>query len=236
MFLTLKGLPTDESNDIGYQEDTITIGLFGNEAPQPTSIITQLFSPRSGGYPALCKPKESRTLQREQLEANKVYNACKETEDSKGVDYDLSTVWRVKKDERIDLGAVAGKYVSRVPPDFQAPKDSGLKHDTEGVVSVRRGSDGAFGFTIYPGSGDSSSLDEDNIVIGKVIDGMDVVRRLNAIPVVQSGGLNYKGLAGGDKSEKRSAPSRACRYGSSELYCNEFKPLKKILISKTGVL
>ena len=239
--LTLKGLPTDESNDIPYQEDTITIGLFGKDAPQPTETLIQLFSPRSGGYPALCKPKETRTLQREQLEANKVYNACKETEDSKGVDYDLSTVWRVKKDERIDLGAVSGKYVARIPPNFQlvTPGGNGLKHDAEGVVSVRRGSDGGFGFTIYPGSSSSTGsaeLDEDNIVVGRVIDGMDVVRRLNQIPVVQSAGINYKGFAGGDKSEKRSAPSRACRYGSSELYCNEFKPLKKILISRTNVL
>ena len=179
-----------------------------------------------------------------------MYNACKETESSKGVDYDLSTVWRVKKDERIDLGAVSGKYVARFPPDFQG-SGSGLTHDAEGVVSVRRGRDGGFGFTIYPGTGTGtgtgtgstggtkSDLDEDNIVVGRVIDGMDVVRRLNRIPVVQSVGFNYKGglFAGGNnKSETKSAPSRACRYGSSELYCNEFKPLKKILISRTGVL
>ena len=233
IFIQLKGLPTEESNDLPIvPEDIITIGLFGNDAPQPTSILEQLVS--TGGYPAKCKPKEVRTLQREQLEANKVYNACMETQDTKGVNYDLSTVWRVVRDERIDLGAVSGKFVARESPFFEGG-NSNLKHDVEGVVSVRKGSDGSFGFTIFPGSGSNKDLDEDNIVIGRVIDGMDVVRRLNQIPVVQSAqGLNYKGFSGG--SSKRSAPSRACRYGSSELYCNEFKPLKKVLISKTGTV
>jgi len=167
------------------------------------------------------------------LEANKVYNSCMETQDTKGVTYDLSTVWRVVKNERIDLGAVSGKYVSRESPYFEGGNAS-LKHDLEGVVSVRRGSDGRFGFTIYPGNGDgagtgsNAELDEDNIVIGRVIDGMDIVRRLNQIPVVKSAGFG-----GG---QKRSAPSRACRYGGSDSYCNEFKPLKKILISRTGTV
>jgi Cyclophilin type peptidyl-prolyl cis-trans isomerase/CLD. len=239
IFIQLKGLPTDESNDIRPQDsdDVITIGLFELDAPQPTAILKQLVS--NEGYPAKCKPKEVRTLQREQLEANKVYNACMETQDSKGVNYDLSTVWRVVKDERIDLGAVSGKYVSRESPIFQGGNEM-LKHDVEGVVSVRKGNDGGFGFTIYPGSsnnnnnnGGSSSnveLDQDNIVVGRVIGGMNVVKRLNDLPVVQSP------IGGGGSSNKRIAPSRACRYGSTELYCNEFKPLKKILIQNTGLI
>lgn len=230
IFIQLKGLPTDESNDIPQQEadDIITIGLFELDAPQPTAILKQLVS--NEGYPAKCKPREIRTLQREQLEANKVYNACMEIEDSKGVNYDLSTVWRVVKDERIDLGAVSGKFVSRESPMFQGGNEM-LKHDVEGVVSVRKGNDGGFGFTIYPGkSGASNSeLDQDNIVVGRVIGGMNVVKRLNELPVVQS-------PIGGSSSNKRLAPSRACRYGSTELYCNEFKPLKKILIQKTGLV
>lgn len=232
IFIQLKGLPTDESNDINqFSEDIITIGLFENDAPEATSMLKKLVS--NEGLSTKCKPKEVRTLQREQLEANKVYNACMETQDTKGVNYDLSTVWRVVKDERIDLGAVSGKFVARQNPFFDGGNPN-LKHDIEGIVSVRRGNEGGFGFTIYPSSGKNQELDEDNIVVGRVIDGMDVVRRLNNIPVVQSAqGINYKGLTGASAS-KRSAPSRACRYGSTELYCNEFKPLKKILIQKTG--
>jgi len=177
-------------------------------------------------------------LQREQLEANKVYNSCLEMQYTKGVNYDLSTVWRVVKDERIDLGAVSGKFISRENPVFAGGNDM-LKHDAEGVVSVRKGSDGGFGFTIHPGASGKTNaeLDEDNIVVGRVIGGMDVVRRLNKITVVQSAqGFNYKGMSGSASSKRNAAPSRACRYGSKELYCNEFKPLKKILIQKTGTL
>lgn len=237
IFIQLKGLPTDESNDIRQQDsdDVITIGLFELDAPQPTAILKQLVS--NEGYPAKCKPKEVRTLQREQLEANKVYNACMETQDSKGVNYDLSTVWRVVKDEMIDLGAVSGKFVSRESPIFQGGNEM-LKHDVEGVVSVRKGNDGGFGFTIYPGSSNNNNggfssnveLDQDNIVVGRVIGGINVVKRLNELPVVQSP------IGGGGSSNKRIAPSRACRYGSTELYCNEFKPLKKILIQNTGLI
>eukprot|EP00957_Ditylum_brightwellii_P155412 11830154-Ditylum_brightwellii.AAC.1 len=62
---------------------------------------------------------------------------------------------------------------------------------------------------------------------------MDVVERLNNVPVVQSAGVNYMALAGGAKG--KNSPTRACRYGGP-MYCNELKPLKKILIEKTGVL
>ena len=190
IFITLKGLPPPpESSDGGStsyvpNEDKIVIGLFGNEAPKATQILQQLVS--NSGYPAKCKPRESRTLQREQLEANKVFNACMETQDVKGVTYDLSTVWRVVKDYRIDLGAVSGKFVSRIPPNFQVDFDDDatstatakrnyvLAHDSEGIVSVRRGDDGGFGFTIYPGTGGSSGdkaakdLDKQNIVVESV--------------------------------------------------------------------
>ena len=55
------------------------IGLFGDDAPQPVSVLKQLVS--KGGYKSKCKPLDtSRLLQKEQLEANKVYNSCLENE------------------------------------------------------------------------------------------------------------------------------------------------------------
>lgn len=179
-----------------------------------------------------------------------MYNSCIGS-NSYGVTYDLSTVWRVIKDERIDLGAVSGKFVSREAPIFEVTEqlsemvsvEGGLKHDREGVVSVRRGDDGGFGFMIYPGGGGAKDasrtamqLDEDNIIVGQVLDGIDVVRRLNEVPVVRSTGARLGSIMGGGAASQRSAPSRACRYGGSESYCSEFKPLKKILISNSGVL
>ena len=207
--------------------DRITIGLFGKDAPQPVSIIKQLVSP--SGYKSKCKPLDtSRLFEKEQLEANKVYNSCIETETTVGVNYDYSQVWRVVKDDRIDLGSVTGKFIAREFPNFE-DANSGLRHDAPGVVSVRRGNDGGFGFTIFPGGSKGAlELDQENVVIGRVVEGMDAVERLNEIPVVKS---KIKASGG-----KKAAPTRACRYGGKELYCNENKPLKKVLISSSGVL
>ena len=62
-----------------------------------------------------------------------------------------------------------------------------------------------------------NDLDKDNIVVGRVLEEMDVVLRMNNIPVIQSAAK----LEGG---QERAGPSRVCRYGSAHLYCNELKP------------
>lgn len=232
IYIEISGLvPPAAADDPNPNNNRIVIGLFGNDAPGPVSIIKQLVS--EGGYPAKCKPREERMLQKEQLEANKVYATCIENEDN-GVTYDLSQVWRVSNNKRIDLGAVSGKYVAREYPNFFS-EQSALRHDSPGVVSVRRGNDGGFGFTIYPGGGTprnndaTNDLDKENIVIGRVLEGMDVVIRINEVPVIQSAKLSFSG-------KERAGPSRACRYGSTNLYCNELKPLRKLVISQTGIM
>ena len=68
-----------------------------------------------------------------------------------GVNYDYSTVWRVVKDERIDVGAISGRFIAREPPNFKDIK-IGLAHDAVGVVSVRRGDNGGYGLKIFPGT------------------------------------------------------------------------------------
>ena len=74
IFVEFKGLSSDPG-----EKDRIVIGLFGNDAPQPVSILKQLAS--KDGYKSKCKPLDtSRVLQKEQLEANKVYNSCIENE------------------------------------------------------------------------------------------------------------------------------------------------------------
>lgn len=108
------------------------------------------------------------------------------------------------------MGSVLGKFVAREYPDWQDTPNS-LRHDTPGVVSVRRGDEGGFGFCVYPGSGSAPTyLDEEHIVVGRVVEGLDIVEALNQVPVVQSSKVNYMALAGGTTT--KNAPTRACRY------------------------
>lgn len=236
IYITFKGIVNDPTST---DTKRITIGLFGKNAPKSTSIIKQLVS-KSTGYKTSCKPLPTRLLEREQLEANKVYNNCMANEQEYGVTYENSSVWRVQKDKRIDAGAVVGKYLSRENAYFEEDTANNLLHDTPGIVSVRRGNEGGFGFTIQYYNelnkdviAAQEMLNQDNIIIGRVIEGMDVVDELNNLPVVKSSSVNYMGLTGGPTVKNEA--TRACRYGGP-MYCNENKPLRKIQIVDCGVL
>jgi cyclophilin family peptidyl-prolyl cis-trans isomerase len=186
VFVEIKGLPAADGSAPTTQR--IVIGLFGKESPQSVEKLTKLLGP---GLAAVCKPAEERVLQREQLEANKVYNSCIEGE-RRGVNYDYAQVWRIVKDERIDFGSVAGRFIAREYPTWEeryafsitvynsmvnflthcmrlsGSKLNGLKHDRAGLVSVRKGSNSGFGFTVFPGgNGNISDLDENHIIVGQ---------------------------------------------------------------------
>ena len=212
----------------------IVIGLYGKAAPSSTRMLRQLVS--STGLPSKCKPRDTtRTLQKEQLEANKVYSSCIENE-TKGVNYEYGTIWRIIKDERIDVGSVSGKFVAREFPNWAEDENNPSLPTLPmefGSVSVQRGNESGFGFSIYPGKDIKTDVG-DAIVVGRVLEGLDVIEQLNNFQVVKSSKVNYMALTGSDGMKK--APSRACSYGSSNLYCNEFKPLQKLSITATGVL
>ena len=114
VFVEVKGLPAVDGSTPTTQR--IVIGLFGKDAPKSVDKLKLLMGPT--GLPAVCKPREERVLQREQLEANKVYNSCIEGQ-SNGVNYDYAQIWRIIKDERIDFGSVAGKFVAREYPMWE---------------------------------------------------------------------------------------------------------------------
>jgi cyclophilin family peptidyl-prolyl cis-trans isomerase len=213
VYIDVKGLPPIQGAAPGGTR-RIVIGLFGKEAPDSVGKLIKLMS--NEGLPAACKPKEVKLLQKDQLEANKVYNSCIEGQD-KGVNYDFAQIWRIIKGERIDFGSVAGRFVAREFPNWDESKPNGLKHSAPGVVSVRRGSDSGFSFTIYPGGNTNpKDLDENHIVVGQVIEGLDVVEALNDTPVVKAAKVNYMGLTGGPNT--KDAPTRACLYGGP-MYC-----------------
>eukprot|EP00980_Cylindrotheca_fusiformis_P007450 scaffold1537_cov108-Cylindrotheca_fusiformis.AAC.9 len=233
VFVEIKGLPSAGSAEDPAPATTqrIVIGLFGQDAPKSVEKLKLLMGP---GLPAVCKPKEERVMQREQLEANKVYNSCIESEKN-GVNYDYAQIWRIVKNERIDFGSVAGKFIAREYPTWEESQPSKLTHDRPGLVSVRKGSNSGFGFTVFPGGSSApDDLNDNHIVVGQVIEGLDVMNLINNLPVVASAKVNYKGITGGQSFQE--GPSRACRYGGTQLYCNENKPLQKLTMYRTGIL
>ena len=158
----------------------IVFGLFGDDSPNSVNKIKQLFNSKVG-LPAECKPlKKDFLIQREQLEANKVYRSCVEgVESNNNVNYLYSQIWRIIQNDRIDFGSVSGKFISREFPTWNENENkndnenednnTGGNGESDGfadtakkiteytsqptihyLMAVRRGNDSGFGFTVFP--------------------------------------------------------------------------------------
>ena len=162
---TVNNVVDDENNNpMTQQQCRLVIGLYGDIAPQSVAKIKALVS--SNGLPAICRPRVIKSLTKEQLEANKVYNSCIERQDQDGVTWKYSTIWRVIPNIRIDIGAVTGKFVAREYPNWieNEKTDDTVSRTTTtslddsfsssslqnipGLVCVRRGTESGFGITI----------------------------------------------------------------------------------------
>ena len=169
------------SIDVAIGEATprnIVLGLFGEQAPQSTKLFENLCT---GTAPGLS-----------------------------GVSYSNSAVYRIERDRILRGGLVAGnarKEVTRVLDDtgyvrttysdaaarFANSDSNGLRHDRAGLLSMPRGG-GAFDFGLTLGA--DPSLDRDNLVVGQLLAGGDVLEALNALPTRQPSKLSeLSGLA-----------------------------------------
>ena len=118
-----------------------------------------------------------------------------------GVSYDGSQVSLVQKDELITVGKLAyggGKATEikdgkirayNLAERFVNTDSNELKHDMSGLVSVPK-QGGTFEFNISPKP--NLDLDEDNLVIGQVMQGMEVIDEINNIPVSREDGIGSK--------------------------------------------
>jgi cyclophilin family peptidyl-prolyl cis-trans isomerase len=153
---------------------SVKLGIYGNEAPQASKLFL-----------LVCKGE---------------YKA--------GISYDEAQVSKIEKGRRIDVGKLAlgaaqkqetymdGAGKVRIRSVNQAAQAlhndaNALKHDGVGVVSVPKGG-GSFEFTITPAA--NPTLDEDHLVIGKVLSGLDVIDQINEIPVSREDSLGTKGF------------------------------------------
>lgn len=147
----------------GKPRGRLTLGLFGEEAP----ACVETFKTISSGA---LKGRGGRRA-----------------------GYAYSTGQKVVRDRFVELGHVvqidainqnAGvaqrQLVQIMPPENR--ESNGLTHDARGVVSVRRGG-GRFEFDIA--LAEDKRLDKENVVIGRVVGGEEVLEMLGKVPTTQ---------------------------------------------------
>ena len=158
----------------------MTIGLFGKEAPDAVAI----FRAACAGQLASPCPTEVDTstevMERSKQSKKAALKACLGYE-AEPVTYAYSQVWSIQRGRRVDAGAVQGKFAMRVAPVTPRTEAAALTHDAAGLLSVRRGG-GIFDFGLT--TGPTPEYDAEYAVIGRVVDGMEALAELDALPVV----------------------------------------------------
>jgi len=150
----------------------IVIGLYRDEAP----ILTQNFLYAvTQSYPGLARSQVTYKLA-----------------DVKSIEKDKAISWAefregnvFYKEVQTDDKRWVGNKMLKLPlagDDTLTDETNSLRHDIPGRVSMRRGG-GSFDFTVSPVA-DATWLDKTNVVIGQVLEGMDVIAEINKIPMV----------------------------------------------------
>jgi len=203
----------------------LIVGLFGNDAPR----AVELFKAACAGTLNVPCPTEvdlsAEVTERAKQTKKTTLRACQGYADMP-LTYAYSQVWSIQRGKRIGAGAVQGKFALRVAPSMPVTESSTLSHDSAGLLSMRRGG-GSFDFILT--TGPAPEYDSDFAVIGRVLDGMDALAELDAIPVVKA--ADAFNVA--DASQSRE---KACAYDSPQPFCAQSKPLRKVTLLRTAVL
>ncbi|KAJ1494097.1 hypothetical protein T484DRAFT_1927930 [Baffinella frigidus] len=203
-------------------EGRIVIGLFGEDAPETAAMFKAV---AAGTLVVPCQEVIiEAAIAREALQKKQPIKQCKASE-KKPVDLLDSSVWRIIKDKRVDFGRLKGKFLLRKAPE--SADANALTHDRPGMVSARKGG-GQFEFSIAPAA--NSNLDKTNVVFGQVLEGGDILAKLNNTPVKQFAG----GMGGGE--DDATSTLAACYYGSKNSFCGANKPLQRVIVQRAGVL
>ncbi|KAJ8613379.1 hypothetical protein CTAYLR_002306 [Chrysophaeum taylorii] len=207
---------------IGQDRATLDLELFGDAAP---ASVETLVAFARGDLMAPCAETDDIGLARVKANQRNIERSCL-NEQGVGVSLEGSLVWRIVPNRRIDLGRVSSRFAARIPPDIPVEHTT-LRHK-RGAVSVRRGG-GSFEFTVAPR--DNPTLDrEDLVVVGQVspatLQALDLINSIPSKrnpfdisddPVVPPLGSNF---------------ARACEYTSPDATCAQFKPLRRIVVTR----
>jgi len=109
--------------------------------------------------------------------------------------------------------------------DTRTTETNELRHDILGRVSMPRGG-GTFDFNIAPVA-NATWLDDDNVVIGQVLEGLDVIEDINQVPCVASNGIRDV-LAASAQFTGDTLAQKAATINN--------KPLKKVKIFESCLL
>jgi cyclophilin family peptidyl-prolyl cis-trans isomerase len=206
----------------------MVVGLFGKEAPQAVAAFK---SACAGKLDVPCPTDVDTTeelTERGKQSKKAALKACLGSA-SEPLSYSYSQVWSIQRGKRIGAGAVQGKFALRKAPVTPLSESVVLTHDAAGLLSVRRGG-GTFDFFLSTAA--TPEDDEEYAVIGRVLDGIESLAGLDALPVVKA--AEYGGVVNvADTSQSRE---KACAYDSPQPFCAQLKPLRKVTLLRTAVL
>jgi cyclophilin family peptidyl-prolyl cis-trans isomerase len=150
----------------------VTIGVYGNEAPVSSKVFLSLCSGENIWDVSLESAQVSRILKDERIDIGKF---------SKGGAQKQQT-WM---DE---VGKVRIRSINVAENTVNGDINE-IKHSEGGEVSMRKGGK-SFELTIAPTK--NPELDNTQIVIGKVLSGMDVINEINEVPTSREDALGSK--------------------------------------------
>jgi len=222
-----------------------TTTMLASSASPPTSEVEYFSSLASGTMKAQCSEtggngNESTTSNIDDTDGSSMglgdsVDAICVQYANNDVSYKGSQLWRLVPNKRIDFGRVDSMFATRLPPTFVSkfPKSSALesmtvmKPSTRGMVSMKRGG-GAFEFTVTPVYNPALDRDtEDLIVVGRIADeeSMALIDDINTIPTRKDV------VKMGDVPPLGSNFARACDFAAPDPTCNQFRPLKRIIVT-----
>lgn len=147
----------------------LVIGVFGEEAPILSRTFIQACTasyPGPAGVKAAYKLSEVKTVVKDK------YIKWADFKDGNLLETSVQTDDKRWVGTRIELKSLAGE-------DTLTDEVNNLRHNVAGRVSMRRGG-GTFDFSVAPVP-DATWLDETNVVIGQVLEGMDLISDINSI-------------------------------------------------------